>query len=421
MASPGCSRVHNPIVGLTPFCHNPVFSNFTQFILENASQLAWSDGKYNVRNARPGRASFTSASVVVDWLGVRAPRAAYCHDSYYRQRVAHALRSQLCDFLEWTTERPDLLPLPLPLPVASEEYFEYIDVLEAVVDYYRSTLSLVRHGKERDVRPFTMLEIGAGFGFWTLTTHAALRQLWKTRHSDLPGRRLPPLRYNYTLVEIDHAKQDLLQTVLAMNAIDARHASVVHAALGLRDEAEGAVQDGIAGWYAVYSCDTHSSGGACAQKGFNVPKHKRANRTVLAQQKGAVADMVSLPTLLRPYTIVDLVDMDVQAAEFKVLNGSAGAHDAKRALDALDEKVLRVHIGTHDKWDDRRRLKLTKKERALTRPFLERGWRASWMMGATDGLCNNERDFRPGPWGPVCMADGALSFVNERLRERLRS
>ena len=221
----------------------------------------------------------------------------------------------------------------------------YAPPTEAVVDYYRSALRLVRHGKERDVRPFTMLEIGAGFGFWTLTTHAALRQLWKTRHSDLPRRRLPPLRYNYTLVEIDHAKQDLLQTVLAMNNIDTRHASVVHAALGLRDEAEGAVQDGIAGWYAVYSCDTHSSGGACAQKGFNVPEHKRANRTVLAQQKGAVADMVSLPTLLRPYTIVDLVDMDVQAAEFKVLNGSAGAHDAKRALDALDEPAAETVQG----------------------------------------------------------------------------
>ena len=42
-------------------------------------------------------------------------------------------------------------------------------MLEAAVDYARSPSA------ER--RPFVMLELGAGFGFWTLTAHAALQRL----------------------------------------------------------------------------------------------------------------------------------------------------------------------------------------------------------------------------------------------------
>ena len=104
--------------------------------------------------------------VITDWLGVQVPQQYYCHQSYYRQRWAHALRTQLCDFSHWATTSSNVkFPLELPLPTASEEYFEYVDVLEAVVDYTRS--------RSATQRPFVMLELGAGFGFWTLTAHAA--------------------------------------------------------------------------------------------------------------------------------------------------------------------------------------------------------------------------------------------------------
>lgn len=48
---------------------------------------------------------------------------------------------------------------------------------------------------------------------------------------------------------------------------------------------------------------------------------------------------VSLKTILAPYDSVDLIDMDVQGAEYMVL--AAASRD-------LHDKVKRVHIGTHN-------------------------------------------------------------------------
>ena len=104
-----------------------------------------------------------------------------------------------------------------------------------------------------------MLEVGAGFGYWTLTAHAALQQLW--RRNDLSGERrnslvdgqrdgraLPASWYSYTLVEIDYAKQQLIRDTLRLNGIAADRSAIWHAAFGDRDEADGVVQNGNPGW-----------------------------------------------------------------------------------------------------------------------------------------------------------------------------
>ena len=148
--------------------------------------------------------------LVVDWLGIRVPRSIYCHMSYYRQRWAHALRAQLCDLTLWAAET-ESYPLPLPLPYAGEEYFEYIDTLEAVLHYAQT-------GASRR-RPFAMLEIGAGFGFWTVTAHAALRQLLGRSERPAPGTPVE-LSYDYTLIELDSTKHDGLRATLELNGID---------------------------------------------------------------------------------------------------------------------------------------------------------------------------------------------------------
>lgn len=86
--------------------------------------------------------------------------------------------------------------------------------------------------------------------------------------------------------------------------------------------------------------------------------------------------------------------------------------------------MLRLHIGTHDVGS--RDAPLTPRESALVDTFTARGWRPSWLVGVTTGDCATAPKqgdvLRRSPWGPICMADGALSFVNERLarRERLR-
>jgi hypothetical protein len=408
LSCPPHGAVLNPVIGILPAtCHHPIFDQFTRTTLKGASELftAALDGQSPV-------------PVVVDWLGVKVQRQAYCHVSYVRQRVAHALRAQLCDLLSFATADANprsrqMFPLPLPLPTASEEYFEYIDVLEAASEY-------AEHARSgRRSRPFTMLELGAGFGFWTLTAHAALRQLWQRQRPD-SGAPLPPSWYDFTLLEIDHAKQETLRTALSINGIRADRTRVIHAAFGDRDEKEGVVQNGNFGWYAVYACDERyasviKDGGACKRKQFLAPRSKRADHAHLKKLGGAPSDMVSLPKLLANHSLVDLIDVDVQGHEWVVFNGSI-SRGARLTLDVLDAKVLRVHIGTHDVGLPN--LSLGWREQALVETFVDRGWRPRWLVGKSSGGCADSKDFRSTRWGPICMADGALSFTNERLMKR---
>ena len=98
-------------------------------------------------------------------------------------------------------------------------------------------------------------------------------------------------------------------------------------------------------------------------------------------------------------------------------------------MDLLDEKVLRVHIGTHGVANTTAppelQLPLRPIEAALVNRFVRRGWEPMWTVGVTNGACHDavlpmydgaRKHFRSTPWGPVCMADGAFGFINSRLR-----
>ena len=407
----------NPIVGAAA-CHHPVFSNFTPLTLSDDTHLQRLRPRDEKHPNRP-------VNVIVDWLGLVVPEGTYCHVSYYRQRWAHALRAQLCDLHRWASsyqsDAPNTLyPLQLPLPIASEEYFEYIDILEAVVDYTRGA-----HGGRRS---FAMLELGAGFGHWTLTAHAALRQL------------RPSALYDFVLVETDVYKQQILRQVLEYNRVDTKHANVIQAAVGDRDEKEGVVQNGNPGWYAVHTCDpAHAKSAAkpCASKGFLVEKAKR-NRTAMDAMahkvgQGMVVDVVSLETLLKPFTVVDMIDIDIQGSEWSLFGIQPDGSDdetpgVKRTMEVLGEKALRVHIGTHGaaNMSGDTLPRVTPLEDALMRRFTRHGWTPTWAVGVTEGGCKDSvlrdfsekrKSFRVTPWGPVCMADGAFGFVNARLRD----
>ena len=102
-----------------------------------------------------------------------------------------------------------------------------------------------------------------------------------------------------------------------------------------------------------------------------------------------------------------------------------------RLMALLDEKVLRVHIGTHGTANKsippEVRPPYGPLEAALVRRFVSRGWEPTWTVGVTNGACNDavlqkagetRKHFRSTRWGPVCMADGAFGFLNSRLRAR---
>jgi hypothetical protein len=86
---------------------------------------------------------------------------------------------------------------------------------------------------------------------------------------------------------------------------------------------------------------------------------------------------------------IDLIDLDVQGEELKVLSSS---------VDLINARVGRLHIGTHS----------PEIESGLRQLLASQGWRCDADFG-----CCRENDT---PFGPVMFLDGVQSWVNPRLR-----
>jgi FkbM family methyltransferase len=172
-------------------------------------------------------------------------------------------------------------------PALDEEYFEWIDLLEAVVT-----------AKDH----FTMFELGAGWGRWTACAAAALRQFSGLSHT-------------FLAVEAEPSHFQWLTEHLAENGLQYENLRLVQAAINDKDGKIGFrtgkdIREGNVDWYG------QSIGGSTS------------------------VDSVSLKTLLTPFETVDLIDLDIQGAELDVLQAAAGE---------LNGKVKRIHIGTHSR------------------------------------------------------------------------
>jgi FkbM family methyltransferase len=226
-------------------------------------------------------------------------------------------------------------------PAFEEEYFEWVDLLEAVV-------AAEDH--------FTMLELGAGFGRWTVNAAAALKHL---------GRSASTL----ILVEAEPTHFRWISQHLLDNGIDPATFRLVQAAV--------AGTDGRVGFYVG---ETHFGGPA----------------SWYGQRIGGshAVDAVSLNTLLQPLQTVDLIDLDVQGAELEVLE--AGAQ-------AVDEKVKRVHIGTHS----------TQIEEGLRSLFGRLGWKCLHSFPCGKAVDTD--------WGTISFDDGVQSWLNPTYLSRPRN
>lgn len=163
-------------------------------------------------------------------------------------------------------------------PPFSEEYLEWVDVLESVW--------LAKNN-------FVMIELGAGWGRWISRAFGALRQL----HPDMP--------YVLIGVEAEPTHFQWMKEHCQDNGIE--HVKLIEAAV---DEKDGQAKFHFGNpseWY-----------GQCIG----------GKDTVRA---------IALKTILKDFAHVDLIDLDVQNFEFKILNA---------ARDDL-HKVKRIHIGTH--------------------------------------------------------------------------
>lgn len=232
-------------------------------------------------------------------------------------------------------------------PEIGEEYFEWIALLTAI-----STCE----------QRFRMFELGAGWGRWSIAAAMASRQ-----------RGLP---FDLVAIEPEPSHFEWLEMSFRDNELDPAEHYVRQAAVMPEN---GSV--GLAG------ANTHEYG-QYVTLGIRalLPywRNKHAVRKVEA---------ISFRELLEKYPQVDLIDMDIQGMEAKVL-----ASVSRELL----HRVRIIHIGTHSR----------KIERELTEIFTRLGWLSAFSF---PGHSESKT-----PFGVVRFEDGVQTWVNPSARTAVR-
>lgn len=228
------------------------------------------------------------------------------------------------------------------LPPVDEEYFEWIALLTAVA-----------HARGR----FCMAEIGAGWGRWIASAVMLCRQR--------------SLDFALIAVEPEPSHFDWMKMVLADNQVDPdRHRLVL-----------GAVVD-RPGEVILTGADPRTNYGHKTITATELPAWQ--NLPGYTFQK---VQALTLASSLSGHQVVDLVDMDVQGAEGAIVTNS---------MQALDEKVKIVHIGTH----------AHDIEADIERAFSSHGWLNAFLFP-----CQTETETL---YGRVAFGDGVQTWVNPR-------
>ena len=231
------------------------------------------------------------------------------------------------------------------IPPFSEHYVESISVLSAVL--------------EAD-QPFRMMELGAGYGAWTVRAAQALRRLGKPIGS-------------LVAVEAEPTHFAFLKQHVADNDLDPATTRLIAAAVAPEDGEVFFTCGAPEVWY----------GQAIMPSPSPYPDFDGEPVNVNAVRA------VSLQRLLADFEFVDLLHADLQGVEDAVFAAARGP---------LDQKVRRVCIGTHG----------PEIEANLRQLFSTLGW-------------HNEIDVplgedRETPWGTANFVDGVQSWVNPRFR-----
>ena len=173
-------------------------------------------------------------------------------------------------------------------PGHDEETFEWVDLLESVM-------------AARD--SFTMIELGAGWGRWITNAAFALKAI--------AG---PP--YALIAVEADPTHFRWLTEHVQDNGLDSTFCRLIQAAV---NDVDGQLK------FHNFDPDYLNPGAWYGQS--------------IGGGEDDLVDAISLKTILAGLPLVDLIDLDVQSAEFTVLNSVPGE---------LCRQVKKVHIGTHN-------------------------------------------------------------------------
>jgi FkbM family methyltransferase len=248
-------------------------------------------------------------------------------------------------------------------PCIDEEYFEWIDILESVV---------------LADDPYTIAELGAGYGRWAVRAALAARQQGKPL-----GR--------FIAVEPEPVHFRWLETHFADNGLDPRTHRLERAAvgdqpgetmfwIGTPDETSSRPNE----WYGqAIANETQLVANARQEmyEGWPVVRHPSGMRSITVPVRTFAA-------LLADTGVVDLADLDLQGEEHKVVRSS---------IAQINESVRRLHIGTHG----------PQQEEELRRVLRENRWECR-----ADYACGSQSDT---PYGRVAFQDGVQSWINPRL------
>ncbi len=199
------------------------------------------------------------------------------------------IRRSFYDFSEHESERRH----KKVLPVKSEEYFEWIDLLEAIDS-----------AKEK----FTMVELGAGYGRWLVQAGVILRD----------QKKIP---FNLIGVEAESNHFKMMQQHFIDNGLNPNEHVLIQGAI---NDTEG----------SVYFTEGHS------KEWWGQAIIPTKDTKIGDWPKATVKEIpaYSISKILEKVDHVDLMDIDIQGAEAKAIRSSTSA---------LDSKVRRIHIGTH--------------------------------------------------------------------------
>jgi FkbM family methyltransferase len=248
------------------------------------------------------------------------------------------------------------------LPPFDEEYFEWVDLLESL-----STAN----------GTFTMMELGAGYGRWLVRAALACRLL-----GDVP--------YKLIGVEAEPTHFEWMSQHFTDNGIDPADHMLVKGAVSTKDGSTQFLVGNAERWYGQRIVLLEDRWQGVKQPLKLVMSKSRKDESVQPlRYHFERVKTVGLGTLLTSFERVDLIDLDVQGSELKVIEAAATS---------VDKKVKRVHVGTHNR----------KVEAGLRKFFKGLGWLCIFDFPG-EGK-------RETPWGPIDFQDGVQSWTNPRLQ-----
>lgn len=261
------------------------------------------------------------------------------------------------------------------MPAFDEEYFEWIDLLESVMDYVQHDL-----GK----RPYVFAELGAGYGRWTVSAVRALEQ------ASNGG-----CEYLLCAIEADTQHFQWLKQNLADNGIDADRQLLVNRPL----TGNGRRVSFLAGGYGREFGQAVVDAGAALRlratgrvPGLGkllldrIAPLRRRFKPLEGMYLEDLESVTLSQVLKRIEHVVDLADFDLQGMEAEVVEES---------LPELTEKVMRLHIGTHSH----------EVEQRLRKCLRGAGW-----TSLRDFPCVGSSQT---PYGQIAFGDGVQSWVNQ--------